>query len=335
MAKQKIYFSASPVELEYEREIAERTMKELNFEMLLSYDYHSPLGVDESSGPIASCDVFVLNVWCRYLPSIRREYAEAVERGKPVIILAKLLKDNERQDEQLATFLDEVKAYREQGITPVNVPHQYRYYRSLSDFERELAAAVMYEVDRKSTMTILRANTRESMYQLGTSIMFAAQDRLMIAQQTPSLLLGPRNYDAPEDEQLAYEVEFHDALLNWVEQTVIDKSRHCIYLFDPQRTQQEIGKHHLQKRAGERLRELKERERKSGYRFRIAPAKRSYSGPIAVGDNWLALWVMGQVNVVVISFVSKEIADALTDVFLQLAGETTSVDDALREIGLQ
>ncbi len=183
-------------------------------------------------------------------------------------------------------------------------------------------------------MAILTANTRESMYQMGTSIILAAQDRLLIAQQTPSLLLGPRDYDAPDDERLAYETEFHDTLLNWVDQTVIDKSRHCIYLFDPQRTQQEIHKNHLEHKAKERLRMLKERERKSGYRFRIAATKRSYSGPIAVGDNWLALWIMGEANVVVISFVNKEVADALMDVFRQLASEITPLDKALRDMDL-
>lgn len=334
MAKQKVYISASLEELEYEREIAERVLRELNFDPLVSHDYQSLLAVAEPSVPIAVCDVFVLIVWRRYHLSIRREYAEAVERGKPVVILVKLLKDNERRDEPLAQFLDEIKSQRELGATPVNVPHQYRHYRSLSDFERELAAAVLDEVDRRRSMTILTANTRESMYQLGTSITLAAQDRLLIAQQTPSLLLGPRAYDAPDDEKLAYEVEFHDALWNWVEQTVNDKSRHCIYFFEPQRTQQEIRQYNLKQRAKERIRMLKEYERKSGYRFRIAVAKRSYSGPMAVGDNWLALWIMGEANVVVISFVSKDVADALTDVFRQLASEITSLDETLRELSL-
>ncbi len=331
MSKQKIYINASPDELEYEREFAFTILTNLNFDPLFSYDSNAQ-SMDGTSNMIDKSDVVVFILWREFQTTMKQEYAEAVQKGKPIVLLVKLLKEGEVRDPDLTKHLEEIKTQGKLGVAPFSVTRQFRYYRSLSDFEKQMIAGITDEIDKKRSMDIQTTKTREGMYQLGTSITLAAQDRLLIAQQTPSILVGPRQYKAPPDEKIAYEADFHDTVWEWIERCVVDKSRQCIVLYDLQAMITEVQENGLQMETKKRLSSLKEFERKSGYRFKIIGTREKYSGPLAIGDNWLAIWLMGKYNAFAISFINKSVADLLSDVFYQLASTPKSISESMSEL---
>ena len=172
------------------------------------------------------------------------------------------------------------------------------------------------------------------MYELGTNIILSARKRLCIIQQTPSLLLGCRPYNAPEEEKILYDAKLHNALCEWIDEAIIDKERICMYIYDAQITKAEMEEHGLQNRVKERIEFFKEKERRSGHRVRISSAPFRYSGPLTVGDNWFAIWVMGGDNALSISYVNEQVADTLANVSSQLVSKITTAEDLLRELGL-
>jgi bacterioferritin (cytochrome b1) len=335
MSKLKVFVSSAIDELEYEREIATRTIADLNLEpsVFEGFPAMSKTLEDAYIDAVKNCDIFVLILWKSLRPAVEREYLEAVQDNKSILIFVKMLKEGEKREDRLDEFLGTIKSRGEEGINAANIRF-YKHYRSLADLEEGLRDGIISEINRKLTRTIITTNTKEHMYELGTNIILSARKRVCITQQTPSLLLGCRPYHAGGGEKILYEVNFHDALCEWIDSTIGDKERRCMYIYDAQSTKAEMEEHGLQNRVKERIELFKEKERRSGHRIRISSAPFRYCGPLAVGDSWFAIWVMGGDNALSISYANEQVADTLADVFGQMVSKITTVDDLLKELGL-
>ncbi len=336
MGKIKVFISSAIEELEYEREIATRVVKGLNFEPLVfeGFPAMSKTLEDAYVDEVKACDIFVLMLWKSLRPAVEREYAEAVRGNKPILIFVKMLKEGEERDSKLQAFLGDLKEKSESSPEAARIRF-YKHYRALAELEEGLRDGIVGEVNRKLARTMITTHSRQEMYELGTSIILAARKRLCIVQQTPSLFLGPRDYFAPEAEKVSYELHFYNALQQWIERVLGDKERECTYLYNAQSTKIEMERYQLQDRVKDNILMLKRKQSQSGHRVRISSALTRFSGPIAVGDNWFAIWVMGDENAVSISYVSEQVADALAGIFRQLASKITTVEDLLEEIGIR
>jgi len=282
---------------------------------------------------VKACDVFVLILWKNLRPAVELEYAEAVRGNKSILIFVKMLKEGEERSSKLQEFLGNLKG-NDEYILEASLIRFYKHYRSLAELEEALRDGVVGEVNRKLARTMITTTSGQEMYELGTSIALAARKRLYIAQQTPSLFFGPRDYFVPDANKIPYELDGYNALMQWIEKAIHDKERECIYLYNAQSTTIEAERHQLQDRVRDNLLTLKQKESQSGHRVRITSAPTRFSGPIGVGDNWFAIWVVGNENAVSISYVSEQVADALAGIFRQLASKITTAEDLLKELDI-
>ncbi|MFQ5854550.1 MAG: DUF4062 domain-containing protein [Anaerolineae bacterium] len=225
----KVFISSALDELEYEREIATRLVRQLNLEpsVFEGFPAMSKTLEDAYIDEVRDCDVFVLLLWKTLRPAVELEYGEAIRNNKPILLFVKMLKDNEEREPKLNKFLGLVRKMEGENTEAAHVRF-YKHYRSLAELEEGLRQGIIGEINRRLRRTVMVTHTRKEMYELGTNIILAAQRRLCIAQQTPSLFLGPREYLAPESERIAYEMDFSEALRTWIGKAVDDPERECI-----------------------------------------------------------------------------------------------------------
>ena len=221
MNKIKVFISSVMNELEYEREVACMTIKDLNLEPSMFEIFPSlskkpnQAYIDEVRG----CDIFVIILWKRLSEPVTEEYKEAVRINKPILMFVKTLKGTEKRERNLDEFIREIENSSE-GKTWYEVyPSVYDTYRSLKDFEDALKNAVINEIG-KFYQAPKATSTREEMYELGPDIIRFAQKRLYVTQETPSLFFGAREYNAPDNEKIHYEKELYDALREWIDNTI-------------------------------------------------------------------------------------------------------------------
>ncbi|MBI2908711.1 MAG: hypothetical protein HYX92_13800 [Chloroflexi bacterium] len=90
----------------------------------------------------------------------------------------------------------------------------------------------------------------------------------------------------------------------------------------------------MQESVGDAIARLKGLEKACGHRFRLSSAPGMFSGPIGLGDNWFAMWLMGSDNAVSVSYVNERIADLVARLFKQMAAKITSAQELLDELGI-
>ena len=127
----------------------------------------------------------------------------------------------------------------------------------------------------------------------------------------------------------------------WIQDNYPLKDKEFLYLFSPQATKKEIQSKRLADDArylssiGNRLRRLEETEAQSGRRFRIAALDVPVSGPLIVGDNRYAIWVLGGDHAVSISQENKRTCDILVRILKSYSQEKLSTKDVLSALDLQ
>ncbi len=331
MTRISIFVSSAIHELEYEREVAEKLIIELGMEPVL-FEGLPPMSKVLSNAyldEVKNCDFFVLILWKTFSEAVEQEYIEAVNNNKPTLIFIKMLGKNEFREEKLSRFIGELE--RINSHQALFIPF-YKEYRRLDHFSQLLKEGLIKELERKLYATPITTHTREEMYELGTEIIESARKRLYIVQRTPSLIFGSRPYH--DDQKLQYEAHFVSALEDWIEKTVQNKDRHCIYLFCPENTKEEMEKKEMQIKVKRGIEAFKEKEKRSEYRFRFSSLQGRFSGPIAIGDNRVALWIMGEDNAVSVSFINIRVSDEIVKILKQQASGLKSTETLFHELGL-
>lgn len=302
-----VFVSSAMQELEYEREATEDALKELRlapwlFELLPAMNVSPSTPYLEA---VRECDLFVMIVGQSLRQAVLREYEEAVRTAKPILVFAKSLNEGEKRDDELDLFLTRV--LRSKVIS---------HYRKLGELKKGIQSAVMQEVAHRFQGPVV-SRSRRDMYELGSFTVRAAERRLYVFQQTPSLLLGARPYAAPPAEKVTYEVEFTKTVHDWIDAHVGEADARFLYLFSASETKRELRRWKLlqqpasQDRLCTCLEQLREIRRSTSGRFRFGVIKEPFSGPMIVGDDRYAIWIHGGEDAVSVSRVDAKMCDTL------------------------
>jgi len=332
----RVFVSSDMAELEPERETAENIIHGLNLEPRL---FELIPATSQSPGQaclveVRDCHIFVLLVWRSFPPAVRAEYQEAIEQGKPILVFVKLLAESEGHSPDLRCLLDQLggEAKLQTGVRTL-----YSRFRRLSELSARLRDALVSEIAkfyRAPRITL----SRKELYDLGTDIVTYAQRQLHVVQRTPSLFLGSRPYLARPQEKFIYEERFRAALAGWIEAARQASRGSLLYLFSADATRKEIAQHSQENPTFRdavvaRARQYKDFERDSGLRLRFAPLRTPFSGPMIVGDNRLALWLLGREEPICISQENHALALEVIRMLETHGGPEQSADELIRELG--
>jgi len=279
---------------------------------------------------VRDCDIFLLLLWKSLTEPVLKEYHEAVKRGKPILMLVKSLTGNEKRKLDLGAFLKKFDPNSRERPPRRVTYHKYRSVAELKTAVRESVAAEIAKFYREPVYTM----ARNEMYELGTSIIQYAQRRLYVFQRTPSLILGARPYIADDSKKYAYEREFADVLKKWIGANYKLADKEFVYLFSAKATKKEIQGEPVEERVNDNVRRLKEIEVESGRRFRIETLDVPMSGPLIVGDNRYAIWILGEDQAVSISQENKGISDILVVILNSYSQKHLSNEEMLSVLGL-
>jgi len=333
-----VFISSDMTEHEYDREIAEEVLTDMIFNPIL-FELFPAMNMSPSESyteGVRDCDIFLLLLWKSLSSGVLEEYNEAVKRSKPILMLVKSLAGNEKRTPELTTFLKKFDPNSRERPPRRVTYHKYRSVAELKTAVRESVAAEITKFYREPVYTM----ARNEMYELGTSIIQYAQRRLYVFQRTPSLILGARPYIADDSKKYAYEREFADVLKKWIGANYKLADKEFVYLFSARATEKEIRGEPLAEhakhltRVKSNVRQLKKIEVESSRRFRIEPLDVPMSGPLIVGDNRYAIWVLGEDQAVAISQENKGISDILVMFLNSYSQKHLSNEEMLSVLGL-
>ncbi|MCL0065432.1 DUF4062 domain-containing protein [Dehalococcoidia bacterium] len=307
MGKLRVFVSSSQAkrELEYDREIAKIAILELQLEpvMFEGLQAMSKACEDAYIDEVKNCDILVLILWKTLRSAVKREFDEALSNNRPILIFVKTLHPGEECDPYLLEFL--------QGIEPIDGPDRresapyipfYVHYNTLEELKKRIKEGIITEISRMLAREPMTTHTRQGMYELGTRIVRSAKRRLFLFELTPCLLFGPR--------KVHWEQEYYDALQEWIRLVEQSSARQFLYFFDLQSTREELTRHpENRSRVKDAIATLKKTERDTTARFQLTmPSSPNYSGPMGLGDDWLAFWLVGQDDAVAISLVNAKLS---------------------------
>lgn len=333
-----VFISSDMTELEYDREIAEEVLTDMIFNPIL-FELFPAMNMSPSESyteGVRDCDIFLLLLWKSLSLGVLEEYNEAVKRSKPILMLVKSLAGNEKRTPELTTFLKKFDPNSRERPPRRVTYHKYRSVAELKTAVQESVAAEIAKFYKEPVYTV----ARDEMYELGTSIIQYAQRRLYLFQRTPSLILGARDYLVDDSMKYVYEKKFADVLTEWINVNYKLSDKEFLYLFSPKATEQEIRDKQLGKNTNylsdvkKRVRWLKKIEAKSCHRFKIDMLDVPVSGPLIVGDNRYAIWILGKDQAVSISQENKGMCDILVRILNSYSQEHMSAEEILSALRL-
>lgn len=334
----RVFISSDMTELEYDRQIAEEVLTDMNVNPIL-FELFPAMNISPSESwteEVRDCDIFLLLLWKSLREPVLEEYHEAVKRGKPILILVKSLTGNEKRKPTLRAFLKKFDPNSQERPPRRVTYNKYRRVAELKTAVRESLAAEISKFYKEPVYTM----ARDEMYELGTSIIRHTQRRLYLFQRTPSLILGARDYVAENSTKYAYEREFAEVLKKWIVDNWAVMNSAFLYLFSPEATKKELYEKGLLGNADylssvkRNVRWLKNIEEKSGRRFRIAMPDVPISGPLIIGDNRYAMWILEKDRAVSISQEHAQICDILVRILKSYSQENLCAERILSKLEL-
>lgn len=321
----RIFISSSERELEHERETASEIIEGLNLDPVLFelQGAFSRSPFEAFLNEVSQSDIFVMILWKSLSPAVLQEYKRAISLHKPILIFVKNLLHGEKASTELSEFLNQFSFSEQMTVTPQIKVSGYTHFRALKELKTQLKKSILSEISkfyREPTTTL----SREEMYDLGTDIIRHAQKRVAIFQRTPTLFLGMKDRYRQKASYTAgsystFEKRFNDTLEQWINNKYKSGDVEFIYLYDSELTRQEVVKYifdspdKTQKLAEikSKIEKYKEIERESNYMFRFTPIETPISGPLCIGDNRYAIWILGSDDAISFSQEDEKIASIL------------------------
>jgi len=139
MEKIRVFISSSLSELESEREIAQKTLVQLNlepvmFEILPAMDKTLENAYVDA---IKDAHIFILILWKDLTEAVEKEYNIAIECGIPILMLVKIPTFREARTQRLENLIN-IAANQNQ-----TVPFR-KNFRTLSQLEHEIKEGVYF-----------------------------------------------------------------------------------------------------------------------------------------------------------------------------------------------
>ena len=248
-----VFVSSAIDELRYEREVAERTLRQLSieplmFEILPSMSRSAREAYREA---VAGCDIFTIILGAKLRDAVKEEYGLAVELRKPILALVRSLRYPEKRDKTLDSFLSDLQ-------------YKWADYATLQDLEEALKTSVMTELASSYVQAPRISRTRSQMYIDAADLVSYAKTQLYVYQETPSQIFGPRPYDEPS-QKIDFELVFYGRLESWLSGAARKESkRKFMLLFHPGKTKEEMQKYGLADNVKAEITRIKSLEIESG-----------------------------------------------------------------------
>ncbi|HQZ96588.1 MAG TPA: DUF4062 domain-containing protein [Pyrinomonadaceae bacterium] len=335
-----VFVSSAMRELENEREIIQEVFVELNINASLFelFPAMSQAPLEAYTDEVRECDIFILIIWKSLRPAVKAEYEEAIRTNKPILIVIKSLIDSEERDIEAKRFITGLSdGFDEDGSIAKKAV--FKNYRTLAEFRIAVRDSIKTEL-AKYYGEPRYTQSREEMYELGIELISKTQKRLYICQQTPSLILGAREYTADQQSKILYEQQFLDALILWIETNKANRTTELCYFFSKSNLQKELEDFDLLSNSEVTL-ELNEKidwlcslERSTSRRFRFTMTDQPFSGPLIISDNHYGIWILGSSEAISISKEDEKFCNMLSRVLRmrsQCSLETSGIKDFFRQ----
>jgi hypothetical protein len=282
MGKIRVFISSSLTELESEREIAKKTISQLNLEPRMFENLpamNKPLEnayIDE----IKKSHIFVLILWKDLTVAVEKEYNVAVKYGLPTLILVKIPTFRETRTPRLDSLIN---VAAQPAIAGSGLPFPFRKnFRKLAELEQVLKEGIMTLVSDRFTEPVLTTTNIDTICEINQNMVQNAGKRLLLVTKTPMLLLGPKPYDSVHKKHTSN--LFYQTLTSWIETMKTDKNRKMLYLYSVEDTRKEIKDNNLEKTVEDNLKKYKKIEDETEGRFQLC-SLREFPGRIHVSDN--------------------------------------------------
>lgn len=302
-----VFVSSAMRELENEREVIQDVFGEMNvnaslFELLPAMS-QAPFEayIDE----VRECDIFILLLWKSLRPAVYDEYEEAIRTNKPILIIIKSLIDNEERSTEAREFIKGLSDGFD-GESSSAKKAIFKNYRTLAEFRSVVRDSIKTEL-AKYYGEPRYTQSREEMYELGIELITKTQKRLYICQQTPSLILGARDYHAEMENKILYEQQFLECLVLWINNNKENRNTELCYFFSQSNLHKELedykllSDHKLKDEIKEKIDWLCSLEKSTGRRFRFSMTQQPFSGPLMISDNHYGIWILGSEEAISIS----------------------------------
>ena len=281
MGKIRVFISSSLTELESEREIAQKTITQLNIEPVM-FENLPPMDKTLEHAyldAIKDAHIFILILWKDLTEAVEREYNTAVEYGIPILMLVKIPTFREARTQRLDNLIN-IAANQNLSNTQ-SVPFR-KNFRTLSQLEHEVKEGVMKLVSDRFTEPVLTTTSVDVITEINQAMVQNAQRRLLLVVKTPILLFGPRPYSSTHKNFL--KDKFYHALTSWIEKLEKDENKKMLYMYSVEDTYNEMKENKLEDLVKTNIEKYKKIEEETNGRFELASIQ-EFPGRILVSDN--------------------------------------------------
>ena len=281
MAKIRVFISSSLTELESEREIAQKTILQLNMEPVMFENLPAMDKPLENAyvDAIKESHIFVLILWKDLTEAVEREYTTACKYGLPILMLVKIPTFREARTQRLENLIN---IAANQNLNNNQIVPFRKNFRKLVQLEDELREGVMKLVSDRFTEPVLTTTDVDLILETNLNMVQTAKRRLLVVAKTPILLLGPRPYGSVH-KNLAKD-KFYRALTTWIETMKTDENKKMLYLYSLKDTYDEMKENHLEQIVKTNIEKYKKIEEETNGRFELCSIQ-EFPGRIYVSDN--------------------------------------------------
>jgi len=334
MGKIHVFISSSLTELEGEREIAQKTISQLNLEPIM---FESLPAMDKTLenayiDAIKESHIFVSILWKDLTEAVEKEYNTAVEYGIPILLLVKIPTFRETRTQRLDSLIN---VAAKQNITGnvQSVPFR-KNFRTLAQLEHELKEGVMKLVSDRFTEPVLTTTNIDTICEINQNMVQNARRRLLLVVKTPMLLLGPKPYNSEHKNNIAN--QFYQTLISWIETMKTDENKKMLYLYSVDDTCYEMRENKLERIVEMNLEKYKKIEEETNGRFQLCSIQ-EFPGRILISDNCFGIQFRAPKEKVV--YLHRLDAAISSNLFKVLCGYRRITDSSIvtlkRELNLQ
>lgn len=281
MEKLKVFISSAMDELECERDVAIDTITNLGM-VPMYFETHAGVNdpLTESLRLVQKSNITLVILWKRYSRVVEEEYKCALSLNEEILVIEKELKDEEQREDQLSTFLNQIKD-----------SHTYKKFRTPSQLREKIINGIQQVLFDRFVNTIVKLPDDDLYIQIRTIL--NKSENVCMLSRTPILLFGPRIYLSENklpDEKRGYKIT--SSLLN----AAIEGKRKFTLIVSSHSVIKEIENHPNSKELARFV--LKKSEslcKKQTETFRIVCTP-VYSYPpqyltFIVADNTVVIWI--------------------------------------------
>jgi hypothetical protein len=333
MGKIRVFISSSLTELESEREIAQKTLTQLNLEPVMFENLPAMDKPLENAyiDAIKDSHIFIIILWKDLTEAVEREYNTASDLEIPILMLVKIPTFRETRTQRLENLIN-IAANQNAQINRI-VPFR-KNFRTLTQLEHELKEGVTKLVSDKFTGNSQTTTNIDLIRETNLQMIQNARRKLLIVAKTPILLLGPRPYCSTH-KNLTKD-KFHQALTNWIETMKNDERKKMIYLYSLEDTYKEMKENHLEHIVRTKLEKYKKIEEETNERFVLSSIK-EFPGRICISDNNFAISFRAQKGKIV--YINHQDSSFSTDLFQAFVGypeqSESTLPTLLKQLKLQ